>query len=508
MTADRSMNRREFLTTATAASAAFSIVPSYVRGAPNRMAPSDKINVALVGSGTQALSQLMSGWLPDDNLQFVAIADPNRDSDDYRDWSPNGLRDRVRKFIDEPRWGSEKGVRAGREAGREVIETYYKKVRGMNDFQGVRTYEDFRELLEKETDVDAVICMTPEHLHATVCIAALNHGKHAITHKTLSNALYEVRLAVDAAKRSNLVTHQQAYQNDTDWVRLKQWLDAGVIGKVKEVHNWTNRPMWPQGWLDYLPEQKVPKGLHWDLWQGPVPNRPYNLNYTHALFRGWWDYGSGCLGDMGNYSLWRVYRLLNPGPPLTVEGHASTGAVIVGNQSQPRRSEVAYPNAGTVWFRHKDLDIYWYEGGIVPKAPPEMLDANMEFEREGMMFVGEYGTILADFLGRDFKLLPEHRMKALEGAFPAPEGEVLGGGEEWVDAIRKGRPSGGSFQNCQELAEATCLGNIALRVSRRLHWDPAKMEITNLPEANKLLRRDYRPGWELGVTPASASMGE
>ncbi|MEZ4703149.1 MAG: Gfo/Idh/MocA family oxidoreductase [Rhodothermales bacterium] len=507
MQPERTLNRRQFITAATAASAAFSIVPSYVRGAPNRIAPSDKINVALVGSGTQAFSMLMSTWLKNDNLQFVALADPNKDSDDYRDWSQNGLRDRVRKFLDEPRWGSEKGVRAGREAGREIIDTYYKKVRGMNDFKGVRTYEDFRELLDKEDGIDAVICMTPEHLHATVTIAAMNHGKHAITHKTLSNALHEVRLAADTARRTGLVTHQMAYQNDADWYNLKRWLDAGVIGKVKEVHNWTNRPVWPQGWMDYLPEQKIPKGLNWALWQGPVPDRPYNLNYTHALFRGWWDYGSGCLGDMGNYSLWRIYRMLNPGPPITVEGHSSSGAVIVGNQSQWRRSEVAFPNGGTVHFRHQDLDVYWYEGGITPRMPEEMYDAGMEFTREGMMLVGEYGKILGDYHCRKFTLLPESRMKAMAGVFPQEEMEVLDGTEEWVAAIREGRESAGSFQNVQQLAESTCLGNIALRMSRRIQWDPARMEITNIPEANKLLRREYRPGWELAAPDASASMG-
>lgn len=507
MTLDRTLNRRQFITAATAASAAFTILPGYVRAASGRIAPSDKINVAIVGSGTMAFNMLMSTWLPDDNLQVVAIADPNKDSDDYRDWSQNGLRDRVRKFIDEPRWGSEKGVRAGREPGKEIVNTYYQKVRGLNDYQGVRVYEDFRELLAKETGIDAVICMTPEHLHATVSIAAMNHGKHAITHKTLSNSLYEVRLAADAARQTGLVTHQLAYQNDADWHKLKRWLDAGVIGKVKEVHNWTARPVWPQGWMDYLPEQKIPKGLNWPLWQGPVPERPYNLNYTHALFRGWWDYGSGCLGDMGNYSLWRIYRMLDPGAPITIEGHSSNSAVIAGNQSQWRRSQVAFPNGGTIHFRHKDVDIFWYEGGMTPRIPEEMYEAGQEFEREGMLLVGEYGKILGDYHCRDFKLLPESRMKAMEGAIQTDESEVLDGGDEWVAAIREGRQSAGSFQNVQELAEATCLGNIALRTNRRLNWDPEKMEITNVPEANALLRREYRPGWELGDATASASMG-
>lgn len=493
----KSITRRAFLGTATAASS-LTILPRRVLGGPGYVAPSDKINFALIGSGTMAIKMLMSDWLPRDDMQITCIADPNKDSDDYRDWSQHGMRDRVREFIQKPNWGSENGIRAGRDAGKEIVDTYYANIRGMTDYKGCNTYTDYRELLEKEEGIDAIICMTPEHLHAAVCIAAMKKGKHAISHKTLSNVLHEVRLAADTARETGLVTHLLAWNNDTELYDLRDWLRAGVIGKVKEVHNWSARPVWPQGWLSYPEEEmKVPKGMDWDLWLGPVPDMPYHLDLTHALFRGWYNFGSGCLGDMGNYSLQRVYRMLNPGPPLAVTARSTHGCRIIGNQSRPVRSEVAFPNASTIHFKHEDLDIYWYDGGMQPNTPQELLDDGEAFEREGMLFVGEYGKILGSFHGRNFRVIPKRRMKAFEGLRLKMRKDVISSTDEYITAIRDGRQSGGSFQNFQELAEATCLGNLAIRMNQRLEWDSENMRVTNVEEANKYLRREYRPGWEL-----------
>ena len=494
----KTINRREFLGTAAVAST-ITILPRHVLGGTGHVAPSDKLNLALIGSGTMALNMLRSTWLPNEHIHISSLADPNKDSNDYRDWSPTGLRDRIREFLQEPNWGPKEGVRAGREAGKEVIEIYYRKMKGMADYK-CNAYSDYRELLDKEQDLDVALVMTPEHWHGTNAIDAMNKGLHVVSHKTLANVMQEVRLACNKARETGLVTHLMAWNNDPEFYQLQDWLHSGVIGTVREVHNWSNRPVWPQGWLEYPQEKmKVPKGMDWDLWLGPVPDMPYHLDLTHALFRGWYHFGSGCLGDMGNYSLSRVYRILDPGPPLSVETHASTGAMIVGNQSQWRRSEVAYPHASTVHFTHKDLDIYWYDGGMKPNLPRELHGTGEELGREGMLFVGDYGKILGDFHGRRFKLLPEKRMEAFAGSMTKKEeSDIVQPIDEWITAIKEGKQSRASYQNFQALAEATCLANVGLRYGKRLEWDSEKMKITNEEEANQFLYRQYRPGYELG----------
>lgn len=503
MASKRTFNRREFLGTAAAAST-LTILPRHVLGGPHHVAPSDKINMALIGAGTMAINLLVSDWLPNEELHISSVCDPNTDSTNYRDWSRHGIRDRVRRFLDDPSYGeNDEGIRAGREVARYIIETHYRKTRDANSYTGCRPYVDFRDQLEQENDIDGVLIMTPDHLHATIAIAAMNKGKHAISHKTLSNVLHEVRLATETAKKQEVVTHLLAWINDAEYFQLRDWINAGVIGPIREVHNWSNRPIWPQGWLDYLPEQSVPEGFDWDLWLGPVPHIPYHQDYTHALFRSWYDFGAGCLGDMGNYSLWRVYRMLELGPPTLIEATSTTGSMVVDNVSRWARTQVAFPHAGTIHFRHPargerpPVDVWWYDGGMKPPTPEELYEDDQTLPSEGMLFVGEYGKILANFLGQKPRLLPEKRMQAFEGSLQTEEREVVAGDLEWINAIKEGKESRGSFQEVQALAEATCLGNLAIRTNRRLHWDHDAMTITNAPDANKLLRRDYREGWEL-----------
>ena len=499
MPTEKNINRREFLGTAAALSTV-TVLPRRVLGGAGYVAPSDKVNMALIGCGTQAIRQLMGDWLPREDLHLACICDPNKDSDNYRDWGPHIIRDQVREFIKNPLWGSETGIRAGREAGKEIVESYYANIRGISEYKGCHTYEDYREMLADSDGIDAVIDMTPEHQHATVNIAAMRAGKPVVAHKTLANSLHEVRRTVEVAKETGVTTHLMAWTNDPEFYQLEEWILSGAIGEIKEVHNWTNRPIWPQGWVENPTENmKIPRGLNWDLWLGPVPDRPYHIDYTNALFRGWYEFGSGCLGDMGNYSLWRTYRMLDPGPVISIKANPATTATIVGNQCQWRLSQVAFPNASTVHFEHRNLDIFWYDGGMQPRVPRGLLADGEELGGEGFLYVGEYGTILGDARARQFKLLPEGRMKALQGSLPAlrKEEEVVSEVDEYMTAIKEGRQSRGSFVNIQDLAEATCLGAIALRNPHRLQWDAGQMKITNDEEANKLLKREYRPGWEI-----------
>jgi hypothetical protein len=500
----RTINRRKFISMAAASSAMVAVACSRLKtGAkrPEYVPPSDKINLALIGSGTMGLNMLMGSWLPCEDLHISCVCDPNTNSTDYRDWSRYGIRDRIRSFLEKPKWGEgDKGIRAGREVGQYLIETYYgKKIRSGN-YTGCRAYADFRELLEKETNIDGVIIMTPDHLHATIAIAAMKKGKHVISHKPVSNVLHEVRLAVETEREQKVATHLLAWLQNEGMYQIRDWLVSGVIGPVREVHNWSNRPVWPQGWLGFPEKQRVPKGLDWDLWLGPEQNRPYNLNYTHALFRGWYDFGSGCLGDMGNYSLWKVYRMLDLGAPVSVEAMASSDAKVEDGVSGPCRSQVAFPHASAIRFRHPargekpPIDVYWYDGGIKPMTPPELYEAKEELAPEGIMFVGDEGKIIADFgCGKPY-LYPESKRKEVKkGAYD----NLPSGQDEWIKAIKNGTTSPGSFKEAQHLAEATCLGNLAVRLNRRLDWDDEGMQFTNMPDANQYVRRNYRSGWEL-----------
>ncbi len=510
MTYRKELNRREFLGTAAAASAA-TIVPRHVLGGPWHVAPSDRLNVGLIGSGTMALKMLMGDWLPREDLQITSVCDPNTATDDYVDWSEHGLRNSIREFLNDPDWADGvDGILAGREVGIELVTRYYAQQKRSNAYRGVRGYVDFRDLLDREDEADAVLIMTPEHLHAAIAIAALEGGKHAISHKTLSNRFAEVRLAADAARRHDeLVTHLMAWINDEAYYQLKDLIEAEVVGDLKAVHNWSLRPMWPQGWLhNPIERPPIPPGMDWDLWLGPVPHRPYHPAYTHALFRGWIDFGSGSLGDMGNYSLWKLYRILGLSTPERVIASPTTGAMVVDQTSGPRRTQVAHPHSSTIRFFHSagdghgPIEVFFYDGGQRPDTPQELLDRGESLGREGMMIVGSDGFILGGYQGQNPRVFSGGRELEVDirrRMEPEDEEGRLGGTDEWITAVREGRKSRGSFENVQPLAEATCLGIIGNLVAGRVDLDVESMTITNDEDANEHLFREYRPGWELAA---------
>jgi predicted dehydrogenase len=511
------INRRGFIGSLAAGAAASAcstatttIVPRHVLGGPGYRPPSDMILLAQVGCGLQAQRQVDTGLASRPDILFVAVVDPNIDSQDYVDWSRNGNRDRIRKFLNEPKWGEgDKGIRGGRNVAVEILEAHYTKTNRAG--AGIRSYGDFREMLEKETDIQGVINITPDHQHGPINIAALRKNKAAISHKPVAHVLYEVRRTLDAARASKAPSHLLAYSNTPDRHTLAAWISAGAIGTVREVHNWTNRPFWPQGWQEYYKQgPKAPGGLDWGLWQGPEPDRPYHPMYTHAVYRGWYAFGTGCLGDMGHYSLWQPYRILKLGVPEWVEARPNNEAFVdPTNVSRGGRvSLVGFPRASTIRWRHPAtsdrpaVDVFWYDGGIKPATPEELYADGEDFDDEGMLFVGDKGKILCDFRGNRPRLLPKSRDAAFKGSTPAVEYDKTAPDDEWINAIRKGTKSKGSFEEIAPFAEALTLGNIALRVPyKRLAWDAKAMAFTNSPEATKLVRREqYRAGWEQLIT--------
>jgi hypothetical protein len=461
--------------------------------------------VGYVGCGTQGLRQLMAA-LEKPDLAIVAVCDPNRRSDDYPEWSRHELNDKVRKFLGDPQWAQgARGGLCGREVGRELVCRHYAAQKRSGQHQGCRTYADFREMLDHERDLDAVYNMTPDHLHGTVAVRAMRAGKRVITHKPLANVLAEARLVRDTARRTGLATHLFCAADAAGTPRLCQWISAGVIGAVREVHNWSSRPFWPQG-MTSLPDGRppVPEGLDWDLWLGPVPHRPYHPAYTHAVFRGWYEFGSGALGDMGHYSFAQIFRILKLGIPRSVEASRCQYWTIQDYQWHKEINRVSYPRASLIRWEFPargempPVALHWYDGGLRPPLPAELETDGEPLPDEGLLLVGDGGKILAGFMGDNPRLIPRARMRG----FQPPTGPLAGEPpvaelDQWIRACRGGPASSASFENACPFAETILLGNIALRIDKKLAWDSEKMTFPNAPEANACLSRTYREGWEL-----------
>ncbi len=512
------LNRREFM---AGAAAAFTIVPRHVLGGSGFVAPSDKITLACVGFGTQAIREIGS-ILASPDVQVVAVCDVEKDGVNYLEWGKNQIRDGVRRLLEDPAWreGSNH-VPGGRDVGKEIVEAYYAKQRAAENYRGCTTYVDFRELLEKEKDVTAVKVMTPDHTHAAISIAALKKGMNVVVHKPLANRLLEARAVIETAREKKIATH---FLPASEGAGQKQALDIisnGAIGTLREIHNWSMRPMWPQ--FPTLPGDTppVPAGFDWTLWLGPSLDRPYHPSYTHTNFRGGYEFGGGSIADMGHYSLWPIFQLLNLDSPVSVESTPSHVCTAVDGICLRIKNDYSFPAACTVRMRFAPkgertaLDIFWYDGGIKPPVPEELMAENKELAEEGMMFVGDKGKILGGFRADKSQLIPEAKMRAYREAnnLPEPEpapGRVEAGSRQgervvtsprdaaWIAAFKGGAASYGDFQLAGPISDAVNLAAISLRLGgRRLLWDSANAKITNLPQANKLLTREYRDGWAL-----------
>lgn len=497
-----SINRREFIGTAAAASLAFTIVPRHTIGGVGFVAPSDKVNLAYIGCGTQGLRE-MCDLITNPALQIVSVCDPNKLSTDYVDWSPNGIRNSIREVLGDASWGEKfDGIPGGRDIGKELVEKYYGKAKNSGKYKGCNAYVDFRELLEKETGIDGVKIMTPDHLHGYISVAAMKKGKHVVIHKPLANRMHEARLVIETAKNTGVSTHLLAWSKRSGNEQVRKWISEGRIGTLREIHNWSNRPVWPQWTSNPTGTPPVPDGFNWDLWLGPVPHRPYHPNYTHNVFRGWYDFGGGSIADMGHYSLWPLFLSLGINtPPLSAEAYGTTTCAIDDHVSHGVKNDVAFPYSCIVRFkfpRQETLpafELLWYDGGMKPSTPDELGDGILP--REGMMFVGDEGKILAGFRCEKPVLLPESKMQAATGSATPPDEVVERGEDYWIDAFRNKTQSPGSFLLAGPVSETILLGGVALRSGKKVRYDTASMKITNDEDANKYLHREYREGWEM-----------
>ncbi|MFI5169893.1 MAG: Gfo/Idh/MocA family protein [Vicinamibacterales bacterium] len=462
-------SRRRFIATASAAAAA-TIVPRHVLGGTGFVAPSDKVNVALIGAGGQGL-QNTRALFEEKDCQVIALADPAEDWD-------------MSTFY--------YGGRAGRGPVRAEIDEHYARTT-----PGFRcaVYEDFRVMLDKEKAIDAVLIATPDHLHAYVSILAMKAGKHVYCEKPLTHNVWEARQVATVAAETGVATQMGNQGRSGEGHRqTAEWIADGAIGSVKEVHAWSGsagpfRPvMRPEG----TPE--VPSGLNWDLWLGPRTSRPYHPAYAPARWRSFWAFGGGTLPDMAVHNLDPAFFALELDTPETVEATAP----MVDPELCSRGMLVTWRYAAR--GKRGPLAVHWYDGGLRPPTPPGIDPADPRQRLgegdNGILFVGERGLITCAGWSGMPRLLPLERHREYKRpakTLPRVEGHHA----DWLQACKGGRPASGNFGYGSRLTEMILLGNVALRTRQLMRWDAAAMRASNVPEADSYLREEYRSGWEL-----------
>ncbi|HCN83190.1 MAG TPA: oxidoreductase [Sphingobacteriaceae bacterium] len=459
---DNKLSRRNFISTAGMAAAAFTIVPRNVLGGAGYTAPSDMLNIAGIGIGGRGKDDLHAICDPD-IMPALRPGQPPRTP--IKLANIYALCDVDSKFA------------------APVFASYPK----------AKVYSDYRIMLEKEKSIDAVVIATPDHNHAIISMAALRAGKHVYCEKPLTHTIYEARALTKAAKASKLATQMGNQGMAVDANRqLKEWLWDGAIGEVREVHAWSNRPIWPQGVERPKDTPPVPDTLNWDLWLGPAPYRPYHPAYVPFAWRGWFDFGSGPMGDEAIHNLAPVFSSLKLHAPTSVSGSSS-----------PVFPET-FPLASTLHYEFPARDgmppvtVHWYDGGLLPERPKE-LDKEKELPKDnGAIFVGSKGKILSAGEGtRSITLLPESRNNDYKR--PAPTlPRSIGHQKEWIEACKGNGTTESNFGFAGPLTEACQLGNICIRSKGKvLEWDSENLKITNNDEANKLIHFNYREGWTL-----------
>ncbi|MFC1561552.1 Gfo/Idh/MocA family protein [candidate division KSB1 bacterium] len=453
----KGISRRSFIGKTAAAAAAFTIVPRHVLGGPGQIAPSDKLNIACVGVGGKGSSDIESVSMEN----VVALCDVD-------DTQMDG-------FVTYARRSENPGL--------------------MDTFMKAHKYRDFRVMLEKERSIDAVVVSTPDHNHAVIAMTAIQMGKHVYVQKPLTHNVYEARMLTKAAKEYNVATQMGNQGHANEGARIiNELIWDGAIGDVREVHVWTNRPIWPQG--INAPEEipSVPSYLDWDVWLGPAPYRHYHPAYCPFNWRGWFDFGTGVVGDMGAHIIDHPYWALKLDAPETI----TASSTPMTEDSFPLASTIQYtfPARGSM----PPVKMTWYDGGLLPPRPEELEPGRRMASRDGGgIFVGDKGKLMFSTYGENPRLIPESRMQEYmlpEKTIPRSPGIY----EEWIDACKTGKKSTTDFSYSGPLTETMLLGNVALFTQRRntiLEWDSEKMEIINLPEANEFLQREYRTGWSL-----------
>jgi predicted dehydrogenase len=448
------ISRRDFVGGAAAAAAmTFTIVPDHVLAEP----PSNKLNIAGIGVGGRGASDLKG--VESENIVILCDVDLNR--------------------------------------ARSTIKRYPK----------AKIYRDYRRMLDKEAkNIDAVVVATPDHNHAPATLRALRAGKHVYCEKPMAHTIFEARQMTQLARESGLVTQMGIQGHAGEGLRLYwEFIRSGAIGTVREVHVWTDRagtkdrPWWPQGIGRPKGSAPVPEGLDWNLWLGPARWRPYakfpngrggEATYCPFNWRGWWDFGCGALGDMAVHNSDPAFFVLELGAPTAVEAETSA----VNNETFPVWNIIHYefPAKGS----RPAIKMTWYDGGKLPPAPPEL--EGRPLGSNGILFVGDKGKLLGPSHAGAPRLIPESRMKAY-GKPPHMLPRSPGHHKEWIEACKARDPQGAKagFWYSGPFVEALLVGNLAVRLQKRVEWDSETMRSANCPEADNYITEFYRVGWRL-----------
>ena len=508
------LTRREFVSTASA----FMIVPRHVLGGLGYVPPSDRVTLAAIGMGHQGFEVTMN-LLARPDVQVIAVCDCNKSSKDYVEYDDNAVLNSARRLLGQgyENWGADLaspgeaqlthtfrtsvGI-GGREPAKRLVEAYYGSRKGSasGTYQGCTAYSDWRELLDKERDLDAVYVATPDHWHAALSLTAMRKHKHVLCQKPMTRTIGDARRMAATAREMKVATSLTVNNPSIEPTRIiSEWLADGAIGTVREVHNWSSRPFWPQGVGRPENADPIPEGLDWDMWLGPASERPFSKAYLPFVWRGWHDFGCGSFGDMGCYSFAGVFKILNLTPPLSVEASSSEGW----EETFPKASMVHlnFPANGN----RPGLRMSWYDGGLRPPRPAGLKEGDQKLfsggeENEGIMYVGDKGILLAGFNGNDPRVYPESPKYQYQAPPEQPGAQRTDAAiEQWIAACKGGTQVPlANFELQSSVTEAFLLGCIAQRFPGELvEWDTANMRVTNSEKLNGYVDPPYRSAYKI-----------
>lgn len=456
------VNRRAALTAGLAATA-WHIVPRHVLGGPGYVPPSEKIHLALVGCGGRG-RQVLKEMLAEPDVRAIAVADPAKDFS-------------TAKFY-------YKDV-GGREPTQELIQRHYQANEPNFRCAG---YANFEEMLVKEKDLDAIVCGTPDHLHAYVSIKSLRAGKHVYCEKPLTHNIFEAREVARVAAETGLATQMGNQGHSTEGMRQTvELIQAGAIGQVQEVKAWVSGARWNPTLTGRPEDEATPQGLDWNLWLGPRAERSYSSHYAPVAWRDFWAFGNSNIGDFACHDLDAACWALNLKNPTKIDF----------SPAGPCNDEIGphgcigyyeFPAEGS----RSAVKVTWHDGGLRPMQPADW-PGDMKFPSRGVLFFGDQGTLFCGGAGGAPRLLGNNKFPTPPASIP----RVKSHARNWLDAIRGGDPAGSNFGYGSRLTEIALLGALSLRTRQAIQWDAANMKAVGNDAADAIIREAYRDGWKL-----------
>jgi len=500
------LSRRSFIGTVGAGVAAFTIVPRNVMAGRGYKQPSDMLNIAGIGVGARGASDVR-GVADPDVPGVQSISRPRLNNPYTPEQLKAFLADpaiaaaaRAAEAARNPAPATQQQERPAAEP-RKLANIYAlcdvdseKAAHVFKGYPKAKVYSDWRQMLEKEKEIDGIVVGTPDHNHAPILAAFMREKKHVYCEKPLCKTIVEARKLAELAKQYNVVSQTGNQGHATEGTRQTvEWIQSGLIGHVREVHLSTNRPSWPQGNLQRPPALAVPKNLNYDVWLGPAPNKPYNPSLLHFNWRGLWDYGTGAMGDMGAHIFDAPIWALNLGLPTKIQAASSPYSTDYLPQSSWITYEFAERFTPGIGYM-PPVTVTWCDGGLRPPRPAQ-LEAGRAIR--DATYYGEKGIIMHASHGAVPELVPLD--KEFQGVPPWLErtGDIY---QDWIGAILAGKKACNDFEYSTKVTEIMLLTNIALltkSANTTLEYDAANMKITNLAEANNLFHYEYRQGWTL-----------